>query len=304
MAKTQKRFLRASLIFIGLEGLAWLVLVPGITRDLLTAILILVWLAELRRIVHKSLVIEFTVKAKPVQPSLLVTRYLDKQHGIEIGASTQNSYQLPRAINVDFADNPGTWQNSKHKPATVHLVANGDDLPFKDATLDFVLSSHNIEHYFDPIKALQEWWRVIRPGGYIIAVVPHKERTFDRHKDETSLAELISRHKGDVFIQDYVYKRTDASANQKQSVGYEGSETAHQLCRNNEPVPAGWTRYQEDDHHHWCIWRTEGFLELCEYLQLPVIEYQDRDDKVGNGFTVVIQKPASAASGNSIKTSS
>jgi len=43
------------------------------------------------------------------------------------------------------------------------------------------------------------------------------------------------------------------------------------------------------DHHSF--WVTEDFLELCHYLGLAVVEYQDVDDKAGNGFTVVIQKP-------------
>jgi len=40
----------------------------------------------------------------------------------------------------------------------------------------------------------------------------------------------------------------------------------------------------------WTTWRIQGFLKLCEDLNLRVIDYQDIDDKVGNGFTVVIQK--------------
>jgi hypothetical protein len=44
------------------------------------------------------------------------------------------------------------------------------------------------------------------------------------------------------------------------------------------------------EHHH-CVWITEDFLELCSHFKFNVVEYQDRDDKVGSGFTIVIQKP-------------
>jgi len=52
-------------------------------------------------------------------------------------------------------------------PVFVHLraaarIALGDELPFKDSSLDYVLSSHVIEHFFNPIKALLEWNRVIK----------------------------------------------------------------------------------------------------------------------------------------------
>jgi len=49
-------------------------------------------------------------------------------------------------------------------------------------------------------------------------------------------------------------------------------------------------RYEEDDHHHWSVWRTHDFVDLVKTLRLNIVEVQDTDDKVGNGFTVVIRK--------------
>ncbi len=91
------------------------------------------------------------------KPSPLATKYLENLHGIEIGASTQNSFGLKRSVNVDFSDEQGgLWQDKACAPAVVNIVALGDDLPFKDGTLDYVLTSHVIEHFFDPVKALRE----------------------------------------------------------------------------------------------------------------------------------------------------
>ncbi|MFW5653345.1 MAG: hypothetical protein ACOC0P_04805, partial [Planctomycetota bacterium] len=45
----------------------------------------------------------------------------------------------------------------------------------------------------DPISALVEWDRVLRPGGTMLAVVPHKERMFDRHLPRTTLEEQFDR---------------------------------------------------------------------------------------------------------------
>jgi SAM-dependent methyltransferase len=49
---------------------------------------------------------------------------------------------------------------------------DGRTLPFGDDTQDAVYSSHCLEHIPDYIKAIQEWHRVIEPGGHIITVVP------------------------------------------------------------------------------------------------------------------------------------
>ena len=104
---------------------------------------------------------------------------------------------------MDFSDEQGgLWQHKDCEPAVVKIVAPGDDPPFKDGKLDYVVSAHVIEHFFDPVKALKEWHRVIRPGGYIFIIVPHKDRTFDKEREVTPLSELLDRSTGRLRVQD------------------------------------------------------------------------------------------------------
>jgi len=124
-------------------------------------------------------------------------RYLRGLRGIEIGASAHNPY-VRDAINVDRYASMDT-HHKRHerrlhgRPAPVDVVAPGDDLPFPDRSCDFVLASHVIEHFPDPIGALEEWLRVSRE--YILLVVPHRDRTLDRDRPLTSIAELERRHR-------------------------------------------------------------------------------------------------------------
>jgi SAM-dependent methyltransferase len=251
-------------------------------------------ISSLRKKIRRKLLRKPTHRS--FHESRLAHKYLDGLNGIEIGASTQNSFGLDKTggayATVDLeAAQGGKWQNSQFDPVKVNIVANGDDLPFKDSTLDYVLSSHVIEHFFDPIKAIKEWLRVTRNEGYIFIVVPHKERTFDCNRENTLLNELINRHNGTFTIYDYAHKPAESEAN----LGYgvdkpqELLDTPHLLITDNN-IQGEWLRFEQDDHHHWSVWNTESFLELCRHLNLNVIEIQDPDDKVGNGFTVVIQK--------------
>jgi len=41
-----------------------------------------------------------------------------------------------------------------------------------DGSFDMVFSSHSLEHSVSPLFALAEWKRVVRPGGYVMIVVP------------------------------------------------------------------------------------------------------------------------------------
>jgi SAM-dependent methyltransferase len=128
--------------------------------------------------------------------SALAHRWLDGLKGVEIGGAAHNDFHLD-TLNVDRY--PGTDTVFKReelrvcgRAMAVDVVASGDELPFADDAFDFVLASHVIEHFCDPIRALEEWRRVAR--RYVFLVVPHRDRTFDRDRPLTPLSELIERH--------------------------------------------------------------------------------------------------------------
>lgn len=45
----------------------------------------------------------------------------------------------------------------------------------KDGTYDFVHSSHCLEHLRDPREGLKNWFRVLKPGGYLIVTIPDED---------------------------------------------------------------------------------------------------------------------------------
>lgn len=184
--------------------------------------------------------------------SEFVSGYLAGMKGIEIGASSHNRFYLD-ALNVDrFAGNDTVYKREERRlvlhTVKVDVVAPGDDLPFENDSYDFVFSSHVIEHFPDPIKALYEWVRVAR--RYVVVIAPHRSRTFDVENPLTTVAELLERHRH------------------------------------------GFT---SDVDRHWSVWTCESFIAMCEATGLRVTDRQDPDDKVGNGFTVVIDAAASSA---------
>lgn len=129
--------------------------------------------------------------------SKFVLSYLEGLSGIEIGASSHNNYRLD-AMNVDRFGATDTPYKQEERRLAMHIakvdvVAPGDALPFEDDSHDFVFSSHVLEHFPDPIRALSEWQRVAR--RYVVCVVPHKERTFDVDRPLTTTEELLTRHR-------------------------------------------------------------------------------------------------------------
>ena len=126
---------------------------------------------------------------------------LDGLHGIEIGASAHNGYHIPGCVYVDYTDDTTTSFKLAEiemcgETQRVDVVAPAWDLPFEDGSLEYVLSSHVIEHCWDVLATIEEWFRVLKPGGLIYMDIPHKERTFDKDRERTPVAELIARHAG------------------------------------------------------------------------------------------------------------
>jgi len=44
-----------------------------------------------------------------------------------------------------------------------------------EATFDFVHSSHCLEHLVDPTEGLRSWFRVLKPDGHLVIVVPDED---------------------------------------------------------------------------------------------------------------------------------
>jgi SAM-dependent methyltransferase len=184
--------------------------------------------------------------------------------GLEIGGSSFNRFPGVRAFNLDLPAN-AVFQSAQHALAgralPIDVFAAADRLPLAAGALPFVLASHVIEHMPDAIRALGEWDRVLAHGGIAFFIVPHRQRTFDRERPRTDL-----RH----HLADYALGTTAAT---------------------DALVPTS--------HYH--VWETADFVALLEhlvrarFLDWELVEVEDVDSKVGNGFTVVAKKRARVA---------
>ncbi len=62
---------------------------------------------------------------------------------------------------------------SGHTLPNLHFaLADAAALPFPDASLGLLFNTFLIDRIPDPFLALTEWWRVLKPGGRMVAVTP------------------------------------------------------------------------------------------------------------------------------------
>jgi SAM-dependent methyltransferase len=130
----------------------------------------------------------------------LVEQYC-QGNGVDLGSS--GAPVVPHAIQLDLPPELYHEYNRSRPEAAIQWRGNALDLPFKDATLDFVHASHLIEDFADWTVPLREWDRVLRPGGYLIIAVPDHQRFRARvaagqgdnlsHRHESYVGELTER---------------------------------------------------------------------------------------------------------------
>ncbi len=66
----------------------------------------------------------------------------------------------------------GSWDNTK-----LDIISDITSIPVEDASFDAVMCTEVLEHVPDPVAALKELTRVLRPGGYLLITAPFASLT-------------------------------------------------------------------------------------------------------------------------------
>jgi ubiquinone/menaquinone biosynthesis C-methylase UbiE len=145
-----------------------------------------------------------------------LAKEFDGQTGIELGGpsaffsfkSAFPIYLYAKKIDGVNFSNHTLWEGSIEQGNLYTYYKNKKGFQFigeaahlkelKDASYDFVLSCHSLEHLANPIKALKDWNRVMRTKGRLVLVLPDKEFTFDNKRPITTLAHLIEDYKNNI----------------------------------------------------------------------------------------------------------
>ncbi len=81
-------------------------------------------------------------------------------------------------IGIDFAEGDPSWDYSK-----LDVIGRLEELPFPDASFDHVLSIVVLEHTPQPARVIEEFRRILKPGGMVHLVVPHMWEEHQRPHD-------------------------------------------------------------------------------------------------------------------------
>jgi ubiquinone/menaquinone biosynthesis C-methylase UbiE len=73
-----------------------------------------------------------------------------------------------------------------------YVVGTADNIPAEEASLDFIFSSHVVEHLANPLGHLAYWAKLLKPGGLVVAVIPDKDGCQDYAFAPSTVAEIMA----------------------------------------------------------------------------------------------------------------
>lgn len=130
---------------------------------------------------------------------------------VEFGASIgymieemRNAFPNNTYIATDLM-REGLQQSYARNKDILHIRCDFIDAPFTTDSVDFVYSLNVLEHIEDDVKTISECYRLLKPGGYCLFVVPRGDNLYDYfdemlfHKRRYAKGELCSKCKAAGF---------------------------------------------------------------------------------------------------------
>ncbi len=205
-----------------------------------------------------------------------VRAYLQGKSGVEFGGPSPifsanhliPIYDIVRGIDgCNFAQETIWARGQDHLRFGSRLgrqfIAEASDVSeIADDSYDFVTASHVLEHVANPLRALQEWKRILKPAGTILVVLPHKAGTFDWRRPYTTFDHIKADFDSNVTQTDLTHLNEILELHDLELDPPAGSpEQFRERCLQNLSNRAM--------HHH--VFSPELLVEMFSFLGMRVL---------------------------------
>lgn len=196
-----------------------------------------------------------------------------KGKGLEIGGPSvpfETIYNVTKQCDgINYSKNTIWGDNSKcsyeweGKKIGKQIIAEATDLScIPDCQYDYVLSSNNLEHIANPLKALHEFIRVIKHGGLMVLLLPYKLYSFDHLREDTTFNHILGDYENKINEYDLTH--------------LEEILEKHDLLLDNEAGSYEQFKLRSLDnynnrclHHH--VFSKKLLSQIAEYFNLEIL---------------------------------
>ncbi|MBI2715625.1 MAG: methyltransferase domain-containing protein [Rhizobiales bacterium] len=210
--------------------------------------------------------------------------------GIEFGAGTM-PVAVPLNCKVAFAD----FLPEMELRARAYAAQGSDFVELSyitgmeqmdgiaDASLDFIIAAHVIEHTRNPLRAIKNAYEKLRKEGHLVLFVPDMRLTFDKLREVTPLEHLIADYESPSSERDVLHYVEFFSRAFITPI-----ESLYQRVRDAIAT-------NHDLHFH--TWTYESFQNMVSYCRQSISPWSDvwshpaaEQDKDANEFYFVLRK--------------
>ena len=218
---------------------------------------------------------------RPMPTSDAYVSSLSGRRGLEIGGPSEmfdDSGPLPVYSSLGTLDNclysdrtlwtgdvkvGQTFEFHPRRQKGTQFICEASDLGIiRDSSYDCVLASHCLEHVANPLRALEEWRRVLKDDGLLLLVLPHKDGTFDWRRPTTTLPHMIEDYEKNIGENDLTHVPEILALHDLTKDKPAGSpEEFRRRCLDNVSNRA--------IHHH--VFDTLSALKMVDYAAYQVL---------------------------------
>ena len=152
-----------------------------------------------------------------------IKKYFQNKTGLEIGGPSgafrnrgyMPVYKIMKTLDgINFSsstiwtgnieENKGFIVDGKNT-GKMYIVDAVDLAQIRNNAYDFILSSNNIEHIANPMKAMEQWISKLKQNGVLVIVAPRKEVNFDHNRDTVKFAHLLEDYNNGIDEHDLTH---------------------------------------------------------------------------------------------------
>jgi len=173
--------------------------------------------------INKSILLN---KSSPTERSNMMMHYsnvLEGKKGLDIGGPHKAFRDLDIYDAPSVLDNLVFKELSKHNSNDVATYKfNGKATPgneyycdvvnmsiFQEMSYDFVFAPYVLERLINPLQAIKEITRILKPRGFCIVVLPWKDETCDHLREVSQFSEILDHYKiqrDETDVRDHLYE--------------------------------------------------------------------------------------------------
>ncbi len=202
--------------------------------------------------------------------------------GIEIGALDRPLW-LPRSVRRLYVDRLTRADLIKAYPEKADSALVDPDIiddcekleNIEDKSQDFIIANHFIEHCRNPIGAIGNMMRVLRPGGILFMSVPDKRYIFDADRPVTPFDHILNDYKEGPEKSDRLHYEEWVALVEKKPAGAETEKRVASLFQAGESI-------------HFHVWTLEAFMDFIKNANASLNSVFEVEHFSKNGYEVVI----------------